>query len=330
MAINITDVAKQAGVSIVTVSRVINGAQTVRENNRLKVLQAMKELDYQPNQAARVLATGKTGVIGLTIGYLNDTFLEGVVKSVNARLDDHDYFLALSIVPPGKEENFLFQKDRVDGVILLGPTNEEALIAKLRKKQIPFVLLDNQQDNDASSVIVDNYQGGLDATNHLLSLGHKQIAHISGPGMYLSSRERKRGFVDALKAEGLAPFFLEESEFMVDAGFDIVARWIKEGTMPTAIFAADDFIALGAFNAITHAGLRIPEDISLIGYDDQNFAYQLHPSLSTIRQPAYEIGKTGVDMLVGAINKQETESQKVKLPPKLIVRDSTAKYNERM
>lgn len=326
MAGNIADVAKRAGVSIVTVSRVINGVNTVRENNRQKVLRAMEELDYQPNQAARILATGKTGVIGLTIGYLNDTFLEGVVKSVTARLDEHNYFLALSIIPIAEDNSFLFQKDRVDGIILLSPTNEEALIANLRKKNIPFVLLDNQKEDDLSSVIVDNYKGGLDATNHLLSLGHINIAHVSGPDMYLSSRERKRGYLDALSEKGVKPFLLEESEFSVQSGFDIVTKWIKEGTVPSAIFAADDFIALGAFNAILNNGLRIPEDISLIGYDDQNFASQLHPKLSTIRQPALDIGKHGVDILVEMINNQAITNQKVKLAPKLIIRDSTAKY----
>lgn len=325
MGINISDVAKKAGVSIVTVSRVINDVKTVRESNRLKVLQAMKELDYQPNTAARTLATGKTGVIGLTIGNLNDTFLEGVVKSVNARLDHHAYFLALSVVPIEAEESFLFQRDRVDGIILLNPMNEEKLIDELRKHKIPFVLLDNQKEHDAASIVVDNYNGGLDATNHLLELGHTKVAHLSGPAVYLSSRERKRGFVTALNQRGLEPYKLEECDFSVQDGFNVVTKWIEENSIPTAIFAADDFIALGALNAILNAGLRVPEDVSLIGYDDQLFSSQLHPRLSTVIQPAYEMGKQGVDLLVEKINNQEIKDEKIKLKSKLIVRESTAK-----
>lgn len=325
MGINISDVAKKAGVSIVTVSRVINDVKTVREANRQKVLQAMKDLDYQPNTAARTLATGKTGVIGLTIGNLNDTFLEGVVKSVNTRLDFHDYFLALSVVPIGAEESFLFQRDRVDGIILLNPMNEEKLIDKLRKQKIPFVLLDNQKEHDTASIVVDNYNGGLDATNHLLELGHTKVAHLSGPAIYLSSRERKRGFVTALNSRGLEPYKLEECDFSVEDGFNAVTRWIEESSLPTAIFAADDFIALGALNAILNAGLRVPEDVSLIGYDDQLFSSQLHPRLSTVKQPAYEMGKQGVDLLIEKINHQEIKGKEIKLKSKLIVRESTAK-----
>lgn len=325
MGINISDVAEKAGVSIVTVSRVINGVTTVRENNRQKVLEAMEELDYQPNPAARILATGKTGIIGLTIGNLNDTFLEGVVKSVNARLDHHTYFLALSIVPLGAEKSFLFQRDRVDGVILLNPMNEEKLVKQLRKQKIPFVLLDNQKEHDnAASIVVDNYNGGLDATNHLLELGHTKIAHLSGPAVYLSSRERKRGFVTALNNQNLEPFRVEECDFSVQDGFDMVNKWIEQDSIPTAIFAADDFIALGALNALLNAELRVPEDVSLIGYDDQLFSSQLHPKLSTIKQPAYELGKQGVDLLVKMINNREIESEKITLKSELIVRGSTA------
>lgn len=327
MGINISDVADKAGVSIVTVSRVINGVTTVRESNRQKVLQAMKALNYEPNAAARILATGKTGIIGLTIGNLNDSFLEGVVKAVNARLNDHSYFLALSVVPIGVDESYLFQKDRVDGIILLNPTNEEKLVADLSKQKIPFVLLDNQQDHGAASIVVDNYKGGLDATNHLLALGHTKIAHLSGPDMYLSSRERKRGFLQALMEKGLTPYILETCEFSVEGGFQKVTKWIEAGTIPTAIFAADDFIALGAFNALLNAGLRVPEDVSLIGYDDQVFSSELHPRLSTVEQPAYEMGKQGVDLLVGMINGNEVKETKIKLASKLIARESTARLS---
>lgn len=327
MGVNISDVAKKAGVSIVTASRVINGVDTVRESNRQKVITAMKELDYHPNHAAKILATGKTRTIGLTINKLNDTFLEGVVKAVNTRLEQHDLFLALSVMPVEAEKNFLFQRDRVDGVILISPTNENRSIDQLKSKKIPFVLLDNQEETNAPSILVDNYKGGVDATNHLLNLGHTQIAHLSGPDLYLSSRERKRGFVDTLKGAGLKPFKIEKCDFSVLDGFNVVTKWIENDSIPTAIFAADDFIALGALNAILNAGLRVPEDISLIGYDNQLFSSQLHPKLSTIEQPVVEMGKQGVDLLVSMIKNKNEENTIVKLKPKLIVRESTARLN---
>lgn len=325
MGVNISDVAKKAGVSIVTASRVINGADTVREANRQKVLAAMEALNYQPNHAARILATGKTGTIGVTISKLNDTFLEGVVKAVNTRLEQHDLFLALSVMPGGVEKNYLFQRDRVDGIILISPTNEGKLMDQLKRQRIPFVLLDNQEAHDATSILVDNFKGGVDATRHLLDLGHTRIAHLSGPELYLSSRERKRGFQTALREDGLQPYKIESCDFTVQDGYNAVTRWMKQKSLPTAIFAADDFIALGALNAILNAGLRVPEDISLIGYDNQLFSAQLHPGLSTIEQPVLEMGKQGVDLLVEMINKGNNENQTIKLKPKLIVRESTAR-----
>lgn len=329
MKVSITDVAKRAGVSVVTVSRVINNVKTVRERNRQKVLKAMEELNYHPNPAARTLASGKTGVIGLTIGNLNDAFLEGVVKSVNARLEDYGYFLALSVVPIGIKESFLFQEDRVDGIILLCPTDEVEHVLDLKKKRIPFVLLDNQEEHDVPSVVVDNYKGGFDATNHLVQLGHRRIAHIGGPDMYLSSRERKKGFLDAMKRANLSPFAIEKCEFSIEGGYNITSKWIKNGTIPSAVFAADDFIALGVINALTNEGLNVPEDVSVVGYDDQVFASQFHPRLTTVKQPEKKIGKEGVDLLVKMINGTSRRSTTIKLEPKLIVRESTIMMDDK-
>lgn len=329
MKINIDDVAKKAGVSIVTASRVINGVKTVRANNREKVLQAMKELDYEPNHAARVLASGKTGVIGLTIGNLNDTFLEGVVKAVNERLVEYGYFLALSVVPLDIADNFLFQKERVDGIILLCPTNELELVLQLKKKDIPFILLDNQKELDVPSVVVDNFKGGYEATKHLLDLGHKKISHIGGPTMYLSSVERERGFLQALAEAKIPPYQIEHGQFSIEEGFQIVKRWIKQGQIPSAIFAADDFIALGAMNALTDSGYRVPEDVSIVGYDDQVFASQYYPKLTTIQQPEKAVGVQGVDLLIKLIQRKVTKGQTIRLAPNIIIRESTAVYKER-
>lgn len=325
---NIEDVAKEAGVSVVTVSRVINGVTTVRENNREKVLRAMKTLNYEPNHAARVLASGKTKVIGLTIGSLNDTFLEGVVKAINAKLVDYGYVLALSVIPIGSDESFLFEKERVDGVILLCPTEEDRMVKQLEEKDIPFVLIDNQDDHDVISVVVDNEQGGYDATSHLLDLGHEKIGHIGGPAIYLSSREREAGFRRALAERGIAPFVVERGDFQMDDGFAIVKKWIDEKTLPTAIFAADDFIALGAMNALMVYGYRIPEDVSIIGYDDQVFASQYVPKITTVKQPEQAMGEKGVDLLMEQINVKGGQQKQIRLQPNVIIRNSTKKHHK--
>lgn len=325
---NIEDVAKKAGVSVVTVSRVINGVTTVRKNNREKVLRAMDELKYQPNHAARVLASGKTRVIGLTIGSLNDTFLEGVVKAINAKLVDYGYVLALSVVPIGTGNSFLFQKERVDGVILLCPTEEAAMVKQLEEKDIPYVLIDNQDEHDVVSIVVDNIKGGYEATKHLIDLGHEKIAHIAGPSIYLSSRERVQGFKQALADANLKPYMIEHGDFRMDDGFRIVKEWIKNDTLPTAIFAADDFIALGAINALMESGLKVPEDVSIIGYDDQVFASQYVPTITTVKQPEQAMGEKGVDLLMKQIKKEAIEKRQFRLEPNVFIRDSTKQYQK--
>lgn len=328
MKVSIFDVAKKAGLSVVTVSRVLNNASSVREKNREKVLQAMKELDYQPNAAARSLARGRTGVIGLALTTLNDSVFDAVVKEVGDRLAERGYFLAMSIA--GYEDSSfhrtLFQEDRVDGVILLSPLREEEYVLELKKKKIPFVLLDNQlRASQAPSVIVDNYKGGYDAARHLIELGHTRIAHIAGPDWFLSSKERERGFRAALTEAGLQPFGVERGTFEISSGYAIARRWIETGSLPTAVFAADDYIALGVMDAMKNEGIRVPQDLSIVGFDDQIIASQFRPMLTTIRQPAEQIGKHGVDLLLKWIDGSSRRNATVQLEPELIVRESTAR-----
>jgi DNA-binding LacI/PurR family transcriptional regulator len=332
---SIKDVADRCGLSIVTVSRVINNVPTVRKSNREKVLKAMKELNYSPSVAARSLALGKTRVIGLTISNLNDSFLDGVVKSVSKCLEENGYLLAVSIVPEERNNSVdtthsdLFQEGRVDGVILLTPVNQEDELSKLQKKGIPFILLDNQkQQGNIPSVIVNNRRGGYEASRHLISLGHQKIAHISGPDLYLSSRDRRQGFLDALEEAGLQPFAIEKSEFSIRGGFEVTRKWIREGIYPSAIFAADDFIALGVINSLQDAGFKVPDDVSVIGYDDQEFATDLSPQLSTVKQPENQMGRISVELLLSIINGSNDESLIIKLDPRLVIRQTTACYKK--
>lgn len=164
MKVSIFDVAKKSGLSVVTVSRVLNGAESVREKNRLKVLEAIKELDYRPNAAARSLARGKTGIVGLIVTTLQDSFFDAVVKELNEVLALHGYFLAISVSAGigSDEAHYLIQEDRVDGLILLSPLEEDNYIVEMKRRNIPYVLIDNQKpDNDANSVTIDNYKGAI-------------------------------------------------------------------------------------------------------------------------------------------------------------------------
>ncbi|MEK8129862.1 LacI family DNA-binding transcriptional regulator [Paenibacillus filicis] len=326
MKVSIFDVAKKSGLSVVTVSRVINQAGTVREKNRQKVLQAMKELDYHPNAAARSLARGKTGIIGLAITTLNDSFLDAVVKEINDLLAAKGYFLALSISTDvfSSFDNSMFQEDRVDGVILLSPIQEDEYVMEMKKKKIPFVLLDNQHvHSSVSSVVVNNYKGGYEATKHLIDLGHTEIAHVSGPEPFLASSERCRGYVDAMQEAGLNSLWVDQGDFSIPSGYEAASRWIAAGKLPTAVFAADDFTALGVIDALKNAGYRIPADVSVVGFDDQIFAAEFRPRLTTVRQPADKMGKQGVDILLSRIDGSVKRNVTVQLEPELIIREST-------
>ncbi|MFC4100589.1 LacI family DNA-binding transcriptional regulator [Paenibacillus xanthanilyticus] len=328
MKVSIFDVARRSGLSVVTVSRVINNAESVRPKNREKVLQAMRELDYQPNAAARSLARGKTGIIGLTLTTLYDSVFDVIVKEINERLAEHGYFLAISVTQEKEEgaHGAIFQEDRVDGVILLSPVRENEFVLELKKKGIPFVMLDNQHRNPSvTSVMVDNFKGGYEATKHLIDLGHKDIAHISGTDLFLSSRERERGFLFAMEEAGLTPFAVERGRFEVVSGYEIASKWLAEGKLPSAVFASDDHIALGVMDALKNSGLRVPQDVSIVGYDDQLLASQFRPKLTTVRQPARLIGRHGVELLLDAINGETKKNVTLQLEPQLIVRDSTAR-----
>lgn len=328
MKVNIFDVAKKSGLSVVTVSRVLNQSESVRPKNRERVLQAMKELDYHPNASARSLARGKTGIIGLTLSTLHDSFFDAVVKEVNDRLAAHGYFLALSI-STSYEDSFhrsLFQEDRVDGVILLSPMDEDEYVTELTKKEIPFIMIDSSSSNPSvTSIVVDNFEGGYVATKHLIELGHTEIAHIAGPDMYLSSRERERGYLAALSEAGLNPFCIERGTFEMSSGYSIAMQWIDSGKLPPAVFAADDYIALGVIDACLNRGIRIPRDMSLVGFDDQIFASEFRPMLTTVRQPADKIGATGVEQLLEAINEPARKSVTIQIEPELIIRETTAR-----
>lgn len=164
MKVSIFDVAKKSGLSVVTVSRVLNGAESVRENNRQKVLEAIKELDYRPNAAARSLASGKTGIIGIIVTTLQDSFFDAVVKELNEILAMHGYFLAISISTgiESDDSHYLIQEDRVDGLILLSPMEEDNYIVELKRRGIPYVLIDNQKpENDTYSITIDNFKGDM-------------------------------------------------------------------------------------------------------------------------------------------------------------------------
>lgn len=315
---------------MVTVSRVINNAPTVRQSSRDKVMKAIEELNYQPSAAARSLAKGKTNVIGLIIPNLTDTFFMEVVAQVDNELEKRGYFLALSVIDKYDSDrksrcNFFFQQERVDGILVMTPQFEEEYVQELKGKNIPFVLLDNQNYPFVEpSIVVDNFKGGYEVARHLLELGHTDIGFIGGPRESLSSTQRWEGFTKALEEVGSKPSSVNWGEFDISNGYKTTKKWAEDECLPKAIFAADDYIAFGAIDALRQLGKRVPEDVSIVGYDDHPFCSQLHPFLTTVKQPAINIGTRGVETLFEIMNDGSKKNVVIKLDPEFISRESSA------
>ena len=328
MSSSIYDIAKKTGLSVVTVSRVLNNYPSVKEVNREKVLAAMKELNYVPNAAARNLAKGKTGMIGLLMPNYMDAFMIDVMSSVEEALKDRGLFLAISTASDLRAlaETGNFIGDRVDGLLIMNPFLDLHFIQELKKREIPMVFLDLHQINvKVPTVTVDNFQGGYDATEVLIKGGAHRIAHITGNNIFESSRERTEGYLQALRDYKMPidPSLIIEGEFKVSDGYDVTKQWIKSGSIPDAVFAGDDNIAFGVLDAARESGIDVPNTLSIIGFDDHPFTAQLHPSLSTVKQPTEEMGQYGVSLLLDIIDKKLKKISKTVLTPTVIQRDTT-------
>lgn len=324
MKATIQDVAKKSGLSVVTVSRYINGATSVRESNRQRIQRAMEELNYTPSSAARTLSSGKTRIVGLLISHISDYYINEVIYSINKALLKKKYYLALSVVEQGTADSYLFEKDRVDGVIIYTSYPTSEAMQKLKEQDIPVVIINgNEKTKDFSMVASDNRCGGYMVADHLINLGHKNIGHISGPMNTRSGKHRKEGFLKRLNEEGLEPHEILQGSYSVASGYRCAKTWIDANNMPSAVFAADDQTAFGAINAFRDHGYSIPHDISIVGYDDHPFSKDLHPSLTTVRQPAKEIGEMSVDVLFEQFDSNVRSLVNEAIKPELIIREST-------
>jgi DNA-binding LacI/PurR family transcriptional regulator len=330
MKVTINDVVKKSGLSYVTVSRVISNSSNVREANRKKVMDTIEELGYVPSAAARSLATGKTYVIAMFISDLGDDFIGSIIKEVNEQLMKNGYLLTLSICD-SKEDEFgtaFLSQNRVDGAILLVPNKEKYYIELLKAQKVPFVVIDNQTLNeDITSVLSDNVAGGYFATKHLLELGHKQIGLIGAAPNGLSTLERQMGAVKALAEASLQPYAIEYGEYDQPTGYQAIMKWYAEKGLPTAVFAFDDHIAIGAINAAKDLGLEVPRNLSVCGYDDSLLANDYSPRITSVRQPAEEMAENAVNQLLSLIDRQNMGCYAMKFPPKLAVKDSTMKLS---
>jgi DNA-binding LacI/PurR family transcriptional regulator len=328
------DVAKLAGVSRTTVSFVLNDVpgMKISEETRQRVLEAARQLDYYPTAAARSLASGKTHRIGLILGegqrrLSADAFLPTFLQGVTASVHHRGYFLMIHLsedVPSHEAYARLIREQQVDGLILSGPRADDPLLEKLAEEGFPLILHGQLHGYQFPNVDVDNKAGGYKATSHLIELDHRRIGFISNaPLSYAGAYDRFLGYRQALTEHDL-PFeeeLVRTAAFLPEAGHAAMDELLALPERPTAVFAASDVVALGAVSAIHHAGLRIPEDVAVVGFDDIFLAAQVYPPLTTVRVPAYGLGWTSAEVLIGLIEGDE-EVSSVLLETELVIRDS--------
>lgn len=324
----IYDVAKEAGVSIATVSMVINNTGRISTKTRKKVLQVMDELKYYPSAAASTLTGKSTHTLGLLMPNIANPFYSELARSMEDRADELGYSVIVCSTDYKEEREqkyiSLFLRKQVDGFIITSGFNSVDLIKELVDQQIPIILVAyNISKFSLDTVSIDDYTGGYQATSYLAELGHQRIAVITETVQ--SSVDRVRGYRNALQDYQLAyddELCLETSATAAN-GAKATEQFLDLKEPPTAIFAFNDILALGAMEAIRKRGLSIPEDISIIGFDDTLLASYSNPPLTTVAQPLEDIGYQAIDLIVAEIEGTKRTTQRIMLPPKLVVRKST-------
>ena len=330
----IVDIAKKLGLSPMTVSRALTGNPEVSDKTRQKVLRCASALGYQPNRWARSLVTRRSSIIGVVIPDIAHSFFAEITCGIEEVIEraGYDILLCHSRGDEEKERSELAMLvgSRVDGLIVASvqPEKSPEPFAKLRETQMPFVLVDRFFPNsEFSSVRVDDRAVGRLATECLLELGHQRIAHIEGPGLSPASL-RRRGYLDALKAHSIAANkdWIVSGDFGIDAGRVAMQRLLSIEPRPTAVFAANDPMAIGAVYACREAGLKIPSDISIVGAGNIEGPHHPTPFLTTVDWPREELGRVAAAMLLEAIkNPEHRESQDRVFEPKLLIRQSTGR-----
>ena len=327
----IKDVALEAGVSTATVSHVINKTKYVTDETRDKVQAAIEKLNFYPNAHARSLASGRSNFIGLLISDISNPFFPELVKSIESAAFEHGYNIILFNTNYDERRAAEYVQRlielKVAGVALMTAELDPQLIDQLRRQEVRVVFNDLGIVDDYMSNIVLDYRSGIEeAVRHLVSLGHQRIAHIAGSSSIRSGVIRREAFVSAMKRflPKSGPPLIVEGDFRFEGGRLAATAILNSGKRPTAVVVANDMMALGAMNEFKAAGLNIPGDISIVGFDDIAFASISEPSLTTVCSPRVEIGRRAIEALISTIKSPDQAGVEVKIPTYLIIRRSTA------
>ncbi len=334
MPATIRDVAQKAGVGLATVSRVINNSPLVSEATRKRVLETIAELQFSPNLIARRLSLGKTLTVAVIVPFFTRPAFVERLRGIESTLAESEYDLTIHNVENIEKRDLCFRKvprlERADGVLIISLPPRDQDVQFLATSAVPIVLVDANHPSLTSlnRVVTDDASGGRAATQHLIDLGHRRIGYISdpleSPFKFTASYDRYQGYRQALEAAGI-PFWPEYHGWGEHGRYEarrLATRMLSPPERPTAIFAASDTQALGVLEAARDLNLRVPEDLSVVGYDDIEVAEYLR--LTTIRQLLFESGKRGVELLLEVLENAPTQPVCETLPVELIVRGTTA------
>lgn len=325
-SITIEDIAQKAGVSKSTVSRVLNNTTPVNEKKKAAVLRAMKQLNYKPNFFARGLAGGQSMTVGVVTQNIGSPFYDTITQGLVSGFSGTDYF---PLVVDGQWNSGIevaairtLLNRQVDGVILVGGKLSESVLNELIKEKPCILVAQKLPGWEDRCVVIDNVEAGYKATRFLMELGHTEIAHLTGIADHSDAADRLEGYKRALKQSGIAikKELIVEGNFSSQSGVLAVGSLLARGVNFSAIFAANDEMALGARLALYRRGIRVPEDVSIIGFDDQPASAFMTPPLTTVAQPAMEMGRAAAQMMLRQLAGQPLEM--TNLPVQIVVRES--------
>jgi DNA-binding LacI/PurR family transcriptional regulator len=333
--LNLEDIAAKAGVSRSTVSRIVNNSPNVSERTRQRVLAVIAQVGYTPNPAARALVTQRTQAIGVIIPLAPLTFFEDafyfptLLQGISSTTSQRDYAMMLWLNQSEEDDEKFYDriiKNRLmDGVVIASAVRGEPLIEHFMQSGTPFVLVEDPclDSDQISYVAVDNLTAAREAVTHLIALGRKRIAHITGNLHITDGSDRLEGYRQALLDAGLGvdESLIVEGNFSHRSGYEGMKTLLPRGV--DAVFASNDITARGVLQALQEAGVRVPEEIALIGFDDLPTAVQVSPKLTTVRQPVEEKGRLAASILLDLIENPDSQPRQVLLPTRLVIRESS-------
>jgi len=330
--LTLEDIAKQSGVSRSTVSRVVNNHPNVSEDVRKRVKEVINKTGYQPHAAARTLASQRSWMLGLVLprsvsSFFADPYFPRLTQGIAQACNQYNYTLGLFLISTKEDEEAIFprvsRKGLLDGILLQSDQLGDQLTNQIIQSKIPLVIIGRPFYNkNVSYIDVDNVNGAFTAVSHLIRLGYQRIGTITGVSTRTVSLDRKEGYIKALTERGrnIDESLIVEGDFTEAGGYYAMQQLLPN--KPDAVFAASDIMAIGAMRAIREAGLRVPEDIALVGFDDLPLATMPEPRLTTIRQPVYQFGVKAVEILLDLIENGIEPPRRIIMDTELIIRNS--------